>query len=286
MRYYEIKDKVLSVVTAQEKEYLYDCFEKINASYSTCFVRIFSTLHRHLSVSTRSQTITIVDDDLIINNWEIVQTIRVLFIHTIKEDNPDVYFAFVDRLFAYSSIDELTALYASLPILKYPAKWQSRCAEGIRNNIENVQKAVMLDNKYPANYLDEVAWNQLVLKSFFTNKNVLHILGLFDRNNQHLAESIVDYIYERHSAKRDIHPILWLLAKHNLQERALNILQQTFEKTTDRIVQSILFHVMLVNKDNLKPSIDLESQSNKLEIIPFSEEVLEAYNNGKLCVQI
>ncbi len=286
MRYQEIKNEVLAAVTADESKYLQDCFDKINTSYSTNFVPVFSTLNRNLSVATRAKTITFKDDDLIINDWEITQVIRVLFVYAINEDNPDIYYAFVDRLFVYSSIEELSALYASLNILKFPEKWQARCAEGIRNNIENVQKAVMLDNKYPANYLDQAAWNQLVLKSFFTQKNVLHIYGLFDRNNQHLAESIVDYIYERHSAKRNIHPILWLLAKNSLPERALNILCESMETTTDRIVQSILFHVMLVNNDKLKLSINLESLSNKLEIMPFSEEVLDAYKNGKLCVQI
>lgn len=286
MRYNEIKDKVLAILTAEEKEYIDDCFDKINTKYSTNFIQIFSTLNKYLSVQTRTKTISSIDEGLIINDWEITQAIRILFIHSIKEENPNVYYAFVDRLFTYSSVEELSALYASLNILKYPEMWRARCAEGIRNNIENVQKAIMLDNKYPANYLNEAAWNQLVLKSFFTHKNVLRIYGLFERNNEHLAESIVDYIYERHSAKRDIHPVLWLLAKTNLPERALNILYEIFENATDKIVQSILFHVMLINKEKSKPSINLESLSNKLEIIPFSEDLLDAYKNGKLCVQI
>ncbi|VTP90775.1 EboA domain-containing protein [Sphingobacterium daejeonense] len=52
------------------------------------------------------------------------------------------------------------------------------------------------------------AWNQLVLKSFFTGKEIKEIYGLYDRNNENLSNSIVDYIYERDSAKREINPML------------------------------------------------------------------------------
>ncbi len=84
----------------------------------------------------------------------------------------------------------------------------------------------MEQNKFPATYLNEEAWNQMILKSFFTGKDIKKIYGLYDRNNIHLANSIVDYIYERDSANREIHPMLWVLAKDHLPPRAKEILKQ------------------------------------------------------------
>jgi hypothetical protein len=91
-------------------------------------------------------------------------------------------------------------------------------------------------NKYPALYLEEEAWNQLVLKSFFTGKEIKEIYGLYDRNNENLSNSIVDYIYERDSAKREINPMLWELAKDHLPPRAVEILKQQ-NKTSPELLE-------------------------------------------------
>jgi hypothetical protein len=60
----------------------------------------------------------------------------------------------------------------------YSEEWKLLCALGIRSNMGNVLEAIMYHNPYPAAYIEEPAWNQLIMKAFFTGKNVNNIIGL------------------------------------------------------------------------------------------------------------
>ena len=84
----------------------------------------------------------------------------------------------------------------------------------------------MLHNPYPAEELDEPAWNQLVMKAFFTDKPVEEILGFDERANERLAHIVTDYARERRAAKRPVTPELWrAVGPHARGERALNALR-------------------------------------------------------------
>ncbi|MNL45074.1 hypothetical protein D3C87_1676890 [compost metagenome] len=62
----------------------------------------------------------------------------------------------------------------------------------------------MYQNPYPAQFLSEQAWNQLVLKAFFTEKDVSQIIGLKERMNENLSATLQDYIQERLAANRTV----------------------------------------------------------------------------------
>ena len=87
-----------------------------------------------------------------------------------------------------------------------------QAAEGIRTNMTSVFNAVALDNPYPANYLDDLAWNQMVLKALFVGSPLHRIYGLERRNNQKLSQMLVDYASERLAANRTVNSELWELA--------------------------------------------------------------------------
>ena len=106
-------------------------------------------------------------------------------------------------------MNEQVALYSALPVLHFPEAWRHRCTEGIRSNIGTVLEAIMCHNVYPSQYLEEAAWNQLVLKAFFTEKPVHQIIGLDARANKELAYILSDYAHERWAAGRSVHPQLW-----------------------------------------------------------------------------
>jgi hypothetical protein len=72
-----------------------------------------------------------------------------------------------------------------------------------------VLESIICDNPYPSEKLDEAAWNQLVLKAFFTEKPIERIIGLNERANQTLANTLSDYAHERWAAGRPVHPQLW-----------------------------------------------------------------------------
>ena len=151
-------------------------------------------------------------------NWTLDQVGRTLLILSFPHEDEDRYVATLDKIFAAADVGELIALYQSLPLLPHPEKFQLRAAEGIRSNMSLVFNAVALYNPYPAKYLDDLAWNQMVLKALFIDSPLEPIYGLETRNNQQLSQMLIDYARERLAAKRTVNPELWqLVAPFNSQ---------------------------------------------------------------------
>jgi hypothetical protein len=125
----------------------------------------------------------------------------------------NAYIKKIENLFSAAEMNEGVALYSALPVLAYPEEWRRRCAEGIRSNIGTVLEAILHRNPYPAEWLEEPAWNQLVMKAFFTDKEIGQITGLETRANRNLSGILTDYAKERQAAGRSVNPKLWELAK-------------------------------------------------------------------------
>jgi hypothetical protein len=136
---------------------------------------------------------------------------RVWLLMQVESADQRVYLEKIDNLFSGASMNEEVALYSALPVLAYPIEWQKRCAVGVRSNIGPVLEAIMYDNPYPSEHLAEPAWNQMVLKAFFTDKDVRRIVGLDQRANPSLAGMLFDYARERKAAGRGVDPELWRL---------------------------------------------------------------------------
>jgi hypothetical protein len=130
-------------------------------------------------------------------------------------------------------MNELVALYGALPLFAYPEDWAEQCKEGIRSNIGSVLEAIICDNPYPAQYLPEPAWNQLVLKAFFTDKSINKILGLDSRSNQALADTLSDYAHERWAAHRSFDPQLWRVAAGFIDEKIYPDIRKVFQQGTE-----------------------------------------------------
>ncbi len=147
--------------------------------------------------------------NLYIKDWTIDRLCRVWLLLEIDAREKENYFNRIEKLFLAAEMSELVALYSSLPVLAYPDTWVKRCAEGIRSNIGDVLTSIICKNPYPAEFLEEGAWNQMVLKAFFTEKPVNEIIGLDERANQKLADTLCDYAHERWAASRSVNPQLW-----------------------------------------------------------------------------
>lgn len=137
--------------------------------------------------------------------------VRIWWLLQLPAADKDIYVKVIEGLFEAADMNEQAVLYAALPLLAWPDAWIFRTTEGIRSNIGPVQEAVMLYNNYPARHLDEPAWNQLVMKAFFTDKPIHLIVGLDERANARLAATLTDYAHERWAAGRKVHPMLWRL---------------------------------------------------------------------------
>lgn len=163
-----------------------------------------------------------------ITNFPLRRLCRTWILLHVSADEQENYFNKVSGLFKNAEMNELADLYASLPAFAYPEMWIKRCAEGIRSNIGIVLDAIMYDNPYPSKYLDEAAWNQLVLKAFFADKDMNRIIGLDERANKQLASTLIDYAHERQAAKRSVNVQLWRLVGSFIDESNFDDIQKLF----------------------------------------------------------
>lgn len=142
-------------------------------------------------------------------NWTVDQVGRTLLLLCFNNEDKNRYVATIDKILSVADVGETVAFYQSLPLLPHPEAFRLRAAEGVRTNMTSVFNAVVLNNPYPAEYLDDLAWNQMVLKALFIGTPLHPIYGLERRNNQQLAIMLIDYANERLAAKRTVSPELW-----------------------------------------------------------------------------
>ncbi|TDQ06700.1 EboA domain-containing protein [Pedobacter metabolipauper] len=146
-----------------------------------------------------------------ITGWTTDKLCRVWILMQVPDTDPVNYLKKINGLFAAAEMNEQVALYSALPLLSYPQEWIARCEDGIRSNIGTVLEAIMYHNPYPAAYLPQPSWNQLVLKAFFTEKDVNKIIGFKERANAALTATLQDYVQERLAAQRSVHPEIYKL---------------------------------------------------------------------------
>lgn len=163
-----------------------------------------------------------------ITGWSIDRVSRVWLILHLDPGDKEKYRGVIENLFLNAEMSEQVALYSALPLLAYQESWRKRCAEGIRSNIGQVLESIICNNPYPAEQLDEAAWNQLVLKAIFTEKPVLKISDLHKRMNQNLANSLSDYAHERWAAHRTLNPLLWICVSSFINESIFPDIQRVF----------------------------------------------------------
>ena len=144
-------------------------------------------------------------------NWTLDAVARSILLLSFPDRNPDKYLATLDKIIGAADVNEAIAFYQTLPLFPHPERFKLRAAEGIRTNMTSVFNAVAHHNPYPAEYLDELAWNQMVLKALFVGSPLQPIYGLEQRNNPQLAQMLVDYARERLAAKRTVSDELWNL---------------------------------------------------------------------------
>jgi len=141
--------------------------------------------------------------------WSVDELGRTLIALSIAGRGKEEFVETLEKTHRSSDIGEAEALYKSLAVMPWPEAFKKRAAEGIRSNMTSVFNAVALDNPYPADYFDEGAWNQMVLKAQFVGSPLYRIEGIDERINNKLADMLVDYAHERWAADRSVSPELW-----------------------------------------------------------------------------
>ncbi|MEM8723502.1 MAG: EboA family metabolite traffic protein [Cyanobacteria bacterium P01_G01_bin.39] len=144
-------------------------------------------------------------------NWTVDQVGRTLLLLSFPSADAVMYAGTLEKIIRSADVSEAIAFYQSLALLPHPEKFQLRAAEGIRTNMTSVFNAVAHHNPYPAEYLDDLAWNQMVLKALFVGSSLKPIYGLERRNNLELSQMLIDYARERLAANRAVSNELWEL---------------------------------------------------------------------------
>ena len=139
---------------------------------------------------------------------------RLALVLAIPASDAVAWLATLDRLFATAGLDELVTLYRGLPHYPHAELLRLRAAAGIRSSMQTVFEAVALDNAYPAQWLADEPFNQMVLKAFFCLCDHRRIVGLRARANPPLGDMLADYRRERIVASRPVPPgldevVLW-----------------------------------------------------------------------------
>ncbi|MBE9059805.1 EboA family metabolite traffic protein [cf. Phormidesmis sp. LEGE 11477] len=164
------------------------------------------------------------------NGWSLDQAGRTLLLLSLPDKAAESYQASIEKLFSAADVSEQIALYQSLPLLPHPHLFVARAAEGLRTSMTAVFNAIALNNPFPGDHFEQLAWNQMVLKAVFV-ESPLHLIQQLDRRaNPELARMLSDYAHERWAAKREVTPELWRLIGPFLNdqfisdiERALNL---------------------------------------------------------------
>jgi hypothetical protein len=155
------------------------------------------------------QTAQSLREGFTLTDWTIDQAARVYFLLLIPAEDENHYLRTLEMLFNAADVKEQKALYSALPLLAHPKKLTKRAAEGIRTNMTVVFDAIALQNPYPAEYLDENAWNQMLLKAVFIGRPLYKIYRSDERANPKLAQMLRDFAHERWAAGRPVTPELW-----------------------------------------------------------------------------
>jgi len=161
-----------------------------------------------------------------IENWTVDRATRVLFALYLPTKDAENHVSILSKIFQTAEVNELVALYSALPLLPFPEKYIFQCTEGIRTNMSPVFEATALNNPFPAEFLDENAWNQLFLKAIFTGKKIYKIQGIKQRANATLAQICSDYAHERWAAGRKVTPELWMPIADFIDDKILEDLKK------------------------------------------------------------
>lgn len=204
------------------------------------------------------------------NTWDHLQAARSYLLLHFEEKDASNWVNAINRLFETADMHEQQSLYAALPIMPFQPEMKERAIEGLRTNISSVFDAVALNNPYPAQYFDERAWNQMVLKAIFMQRPLYQIQNADSRANPVLAKILVDFAHERWAAGRTVMPELWRFVGPFID-------QENFED-----IQKVL----LTNDPNQKKAALLAcSKSNYLaakKLLENHSEIKNAIMNGEI----
>lgn len=203
-------------IDAGQREWLEQQVQKVQAGVTPGHLYLaFSSAARHFPKTPLKLSETeIAEADALRHGfqpqyWNVLQTVRTFFLLMLPVEPKETYLSMLGQVLETADMNEQQAIYAALPLLPYPQELVYRAREGLRTNMVCVFEAVACHNPYPADFLPEPAWNQMVLKAVFIESVLYRIYGADRRANRKLAEMLLDLVHERWAAGRKVTPEAW-----------------------------------------------------------------------------
>jgi hypothetical protein len=146
----------------------------------------------------------------IVSKEAIVRAYLLMLMHENARDEEE-YMKWINDLFDTAEMNEAVALIQFLLISLNPKALLPRAKDAVRSNVGNIFDAIAFQNPYSFHFFEEAAWNQLILKCIFNDKPIHLIVGLDERRNQALADTLSDFAHERWAAGRRVPSQVWRL---------------------------------------------------------------------------
>lgn len=204
--------------------------------------------------------------DLPVAHWKVGDAARVVLLLSALEINnvPD---SLVNSVFKLGSDAEQAAIVSGLSLYADDDRYLNISLEAGRTNSLELFQAVTNNTPYPAQYYDQQAFNQLVLKSLFVGVNIFNIQNLNMRINEELSRMCEDYYDERVAADRSVPADIWLALAPYASSRGEDLLKTALVNSDSehRYYAALAMSKILEKKSEYKELISQQLKQEKDE---------------------
>jgi hypothetical protein len=171
--------------------------------------RKFAPAQLELSAATRAQ---LNDVGLLQPTWSLRQAARAWLLLRYTAFAPPTQFeAQVRDLFYKGDSDERVVVLRCLALMPDAERLALVATDAVRSHVQDVLEAIACENPYPKRHFSDLAFNQLVMKCYFSGVAAARIVGLSERRNPELKRMALDFATERRAASRVVPPDLHLV---------------------------------------------------------------------------
>ena len=221
-------------------------------------------------------------NDPAVMHWQADEVARVLFIFTALEITAQSKQGLQDKelltlLYQQGDEYEKEAILKGLSLLDSKGDLAELAQDSCRTNIITLFTAISQHNPYPAKFFSEGLFNQMILKSLFTDINIETIIGLRQRVNESMSIMCFDYVRERISASRSIPASIWLTIDLSLLPQAVDLFKQYIGDDNNQhrfyIALSLSWqkHCKLLT-DDIAQRKNIETEANILALLNMSHQ--------------
>jgi hypothetical protein len=138
-------------------------------------------------------------------HWTAADYGRLALLHVASTTvDTDEAVPLVERLFRTAEMGEQISILRVLAALPDPGRFAALAAEATRTNAVRVFEALACENVFPAAYMPDASFDQMVLKAIFVGLSTKRIEGLGRRVTAQLVRMAEGYASERRAAGRTV----------------------------------------------------------------------------------